>query len=91
MRSHSKIGVSLPHTRLAKAIRVRRRDLGLTQTEAAELAGCTRLFVSEVERGKQTVRFDKLLNLLQVLGLQLALETGKSKLEVRVDAEIDGN
>ena len=71
-----------PHQRLAEAIRRRRKALRLNQTEAAALAGCNRLFVSEVESGKQTVRLDKLLDLLDALGYQLALENGKHRLEI---------
>lgn len=71
-----------PHLRLAEAIRSRRKALRLNQTEAAALAGCNRLFISEVESGKQTVRLDKLLDLLDALGYQLALESGKNRLEI---------
>lgn len=58
---------------LATAIRHRRRDLGLDQVELAELAGCSTRFVHSVEAGKATLRFDKLLDLLRVLGLSLRL------------------
>ena len=73
--------------RFGSAVRNRRNALGLTQAQAAALAECDRLFVSEVERGKSTVRLDKLLSLLGVLGLQLALETGSGRLEVRANGE----
>lgn len=71
-----------PHLRLAEALRARRKALRLNQTEAAALAGCNRLFVSEVESGKQTVRLDKLLDLLDALGFQLSLENGRNRLEI---------
>lgn len=38
--------------RIGAALRLRRRSLGLTQTEVAELAGTTQRTVSEVEAGK---------------------------------------
>ena len=58
----------------------------MSQTEAAALAGCRRLFVSEVERGKATVRLDKLVDLLATLGLELVVSPGKE--ELRVDEAI---
>ena len=54
-------------------IRRRRKAIGLSQQELAEFAGCSRLFVSELERGKLTVQFDKLLAVIEVLGLNLNL------------------
>jgi HTH-type transcriptional regulator/antitoxin HipB len=59
---------------LAAAVRQRRRDLGLTQVELAELARCSTRFLHTVEAGKATVRLDKLLDLLGVLGLALQIE-----------------
>lgn len=59
---------------LATDVRARRRELGLTQTEAAELADVSERFVRAVEAGKQTVRLDKLSALLTVLGLQIRAE-----------------
>ena len=54
-------------------VRSRRRKLGLKQTELAELAGCSARFVHTVEAGKTTVRLDKLLDVLDVLGLELVV------------------
>lgn len=51
----------------------RRKDLRLTQAEVAELAGVSERFVRLVESGKDTVRLDKLLPLLEVLGLECDL------------------
>lgn len=58
---------------LGRAVRDRRKRLGLSQSEAADLAGCSRLFISQLEGGKTTVRLDILLRLLNALGLALAL------------------
>jgi HTH-type transcriptional regulator / antitoxin HipB len=76
-------------TRLAIAVRKRRKELSLKQSDLAKLAGCDRLFVSQVEGGKRTVRLDKLLDLLQVLGYQLTLETGKERLDEEVREALD--
>jgi y4mF family transcriptional regulator len=58
---------------LGRALRARREALGLKQVELAELARCSTRFVHMVEAGKPTVRFDKLLDLLAVVGLGLQL------------------
>lgn len=61
---------------LAAAVRARRQRLGLRQEELAELAGCSTRFVHTVEAGKPSLRLDKLLALLAVLGLGLELRRG---------------
>lgn len=58
---------------LAAEVRRRRKALELTQIELAELAGCGPDFLYDVERGKPTLRLDKLLRVLDALGLQLTL------------------
>lgn len=61
-------------SRLAIDVRARRKDLGLTQVEVAELAGVSDRFVMELERGKPTVRLDKLTAVLEAMGLTLRAE-----------------
>ena len=63
-------------------MRNRRKSLGLTQQELARLAGCGLAFLYELESGKATVRLDKLLGVLGVLGLELSLVEGKDALGV---------
>jgi HTH-type transcriptional regulator/antitoxin HipB len=58
---------------LARTVRERRRALKLTQTELAELAGCGPDFLYDVERAKPTLRLDKLLAVLDTLGLTLTV------------------
>jgi y4mF family transcriptional regulator len=52
-------------------VRARRKDLGLTQVEVAELAGVSARFVIGLEQGKPTVRLDKLTTVLDARGLTL--------------------
>jgi y4mF family transcriptional regulator len=59
---------------LAIDVRARRKDLGLTQVEVAELAGVSDRFVMELEQGKPTVRLDKLTAVLNAMGLTLRAE-----------------
>ena len=54
-------------------VRSRRRDLGLTQLEVAELAGVAARTVHAVEAGKATLRLDALLAVLAAVGLRLDL------------------
>jgi len=55
-------------------IRARRRDLRLAQQEVADLSGASTRFVGALENGKPTVRLDKVLAVLDVLGLELRAE-----------------
>ncbi len=59
---------------LAIDVRARRKDLGLTQVEVAELADVSDRFVMELEQGKPTVRLDKLTAVLEAMGLTLRAE-----------------
>ena len=73
---HDRASTSSFPERLASAVRRRRVDLSLRQVELAELAGCSTRFVHTVEAGKATVRLDKLLAVLHVLGMRLAIWGG---------------
>ncbi|RKH62255.1 transcriptional regulator [Corallococcus sp. AB049A] len=68
---------------LAEAVRTQRTKLRLTQQQVSVLAGCGPVFIYDVESGrKATLRLDKLLDVLHVLGLQLTLEPGQQRLRV---------
>ena len=71
-----------PTVPLGRALRGRRRSLGLTQQDLARLSGCGLAFLYELEMGKATVRLDKVLAVLAVLGLELSLVEGKRGLGV---------
>lgn len=64
---------------LADAVRRRRKELGLRQSDLAHLAGCSERFVHTVENGKASLRLDKLLDLLEVLGLDLSVVPGRGR------------
>ena len=51
-----------------------RKELGLTQVEFAKRAGIGLRFLRELERGKTTVRLDKLNQVLDFLGVHLELK-----------------
>jgi len=61
---------------LSEGVRSRRVALGLRQRELAELAGCSVRFVHALENHKSTLQLDKILDVLEVLGLDLLLVPG---------------
>lgn len=68
--------------RIALVVRQRRKRLGVTQLALAQMAGCGLVFVYNLEHGKPSLRFDKLLDVLGVLGLELVVTAGSSGLRV---------
>lgn len=71
-----------PLAAVAGAVRRRRKVLRLTQFDVARLARCGPVFLYDLERGKPTLRLDKLVAVLSVLGLELELKSGKRGLAV---------
>lgn len=65
---------------LAEAVRARRKELGLRQAEVADLAGCSQRFLHTVEHGKTSLRLDKVLDVLEVLGLELRVGPGRGRI-----------
>ncbi len=62
---------------LAAQVRARRRALGLSQQEVADLAGCSERFVYSLEGGKASVQLGKVLDVLGALGLGLDVGPGR--------------
>jgi HTH-type transcriptional regulator/antitoxin HipB len=58
---------------MGQVLRERRKVLGLRQEELAELAGVSTSFVRFAEHGKDSIRLDKLVAVLHVLGLELSV------------------
>ena len=77
-------GKRSPLDELAAAVRTRRKALGVTQIDVARLAGCGPVFLYDLESAKATLRLDKLLDVLSVLGLELAVREGKGRLTVEL-------
>ena len=77
-------GIAERHGPLAQVVRARRKALGVSQVELARLASVGPVFVYDVESGKSTLRLDKLLDLLEVLGLELVLAPGTHRLRTEV-------
>ena len=60
-------------SKIADFIKERRKQLELTQPELAERAGVGLRFIRELEQGKQTVRLDKVDQVLHFFGSQLGV------------------
>jgi hypothetical protein len=58
---------------LAERVKARRVALSISQREVARLAGCHYVFVHDLEKGKPTLRINKVLDVLRVLGLHLVI------------------
>jgi len=58
----------------ANAIRGRRLELGLSQSELARRAGVSRKWVNEFEAGKPAAELYLVLRVLAAVGLRLALD-----------------
>lgn len=56
---------------LSAVIKAKRKELGLTQEDLAGKAGVGLRFVREMEQGKQTLRMDKVNQVLFLFGLEL--------------------
>lgn len=52
-------------------VRQKRKSDGLTLEQAAAICGVSYAFLSALENGKETVRLNKVLQVLQCLGIEL--------------------
>ncbi len=59
---------------IGTVIRMRRRELGLTQVELADRVGVGITYVSNLENGKETAEIGKALHILSMLGMNLYVE-----------------
>lgn len=68
-------GAKTPLTisRIGEIVNRKRKELGLTQEELAAICGCGKRIIGEIERGKQTFQFDKLVEILDKLNLQIGV------------------
>jgi y4mF family transcriptional regulator len=74
---------------LAEAVRKAREAAGWTQAQLAKRARVGLKFLYEIETGKDTLRTDKVLGVLQVLGLRAQLAPAAHQPQARYDAAPD--
>ena len=58
-----------------------RKKMGLNQIEFARRAGVGLRFLRELERGKISIRMDKLISVLNFLGCELELRSNNEKID----------
>jgi len=59
---------------LAELMRTRRKDLGLSQQDLAELSGVSARAIFDLEKNSGAITSKNLLTLVRVLGLEIKLE-----------------
>lgn len=62
---------------LAAFVKEKRKAVMLTQPELAEKAGVGLRFIRELEQGKQTLRMDKVNQVLQLFGYEVGAVQAK--------------
>ena len=62
---------------IGQTIKQRRKELGITQPDLAELAGVSKNTLYKLERGQLNPSVDILTKLAKVLGMELKLEVKK--------------
>lgn len=60
---------------IANLIHYYRKQSGLSQQELARLAGVGKTVIYDIEKGKESVRLNTLLKVLDVLNIQIKFET----------------
>ena len=60
-------------TQVSEVIQSRRKALGLTQLELADLAEVSERLIRDLETGRATIKTDKLLSILEALGLEIRI------------------
>ena len=61
-------------TQIAEVVRKTRKKQKVSQTVLSQASNVGLRFVGDIERGKPSVQFDKLLAVLTTLGISLKLE-----------------
>jgi y4mF family transcriptional regulator len=62
-------------SQLAEIVRQERKRQKVSQTRLAQLANVGVRFVRDLEDGKETVQLDKVLNVLETLGIAIELSS----------------
>jgi y4mF family transcriptional regulator len=61
----------MEHTTLSEYVKQMRKQYALTQVELSEKSGVGLRFVRELEQGKQTLRLDKVNQVLNLFGTEV--------------------
>ena len=66
-------------TNLSKYIKEKRKQYGLTQVDLSQKSGVGLRFVRELEQGKETLRLDKVNQVLALFGAEMAPQRIENK------------
>ena len=66
-------GYNLGNQTIAEYVKRMRRETGLTQVDLSEKAGVGLRFVRELEQGKESLRLDKVNQVLSLFGSQVGV------------------
>ena len=69
------------HTELNKFVRMKRKSLRMTQIEMSEKSGVGIRFIRELEKGKKTLKMDKVNQVLGLFGYELGPVPYKRNIE----------
>ncbi|MDE6279154.1 MAG: helix-turn-helix transcriptional regulator [Paramuribaculum sp.] len=58
-------------TELSKYVKEKRKEFGLTQVELSQKSGVGLRFLRELEQGKETLRLDKVNQVLKLFGAEM--------------------
>lgn len=61
--------------KLKDIVKYHRKQAGLSRRELSDLSGVSTTFLSDLEGGKQTLQFDKVLDVLKILNISMVFES----------------
>ena len=71
MTPSSEMTLIINATDIGKMIRAKRKEIEMTQADFAGLCNVGIRFISELENGKPTLEFDRVLRVTQLIGIDL--------------------
>lgn len=74
---------------LGVVIRVGRRGRGWSQADLAQHSGTSRSFISDVESGKPTVEFGRVLAVLASIEVELSVASPSTRVEAQPTVDLD--
>lgn len=74
---------------VSAAVRGRRLDMGMSQSDLAGSSGISRKWISEFESGKATAEFALVMRVLEALSLSLELSGVPTEASPHLDSPVD--
>lgn len=75
-------GIIMEQTTLSKYVKAMRKQYNLTQIDLSDKSGVGLRFVRELEQGKQTLRLDKVNQILNLFGYEVGAVKIEKKSEI---------